>query len=92
MFLRVSRGRIDPAKSAEATSLVPALIAAIKQLPGCRDVVIGVDPESGKSISIGTFDTQEQAMFSREILGDAIAPLLELGWQGDPPEIYNKTQ
>lgn len=50
----------------------------------------GVDRDSGKSIAISTFDTREQAMFSREILGDAIAPLLALGWQGDDPEIYVK--
>ena len=92
MYLRVTRGHIDPAKSEEAIGLVPALIAAIKQLPGCQDVQTGVDRATGKSISIGSFDTLEQAQFSREGLGDAMAQLIALGWQGEAPEFYEKAQ
>ena len=92
MYLRVTRGRVDPAKSDEAIRLVPAIQAAIQQLPGCQQVQTGVDRATGKSIAISSFDTLEQAQFSRERLSDAIAPLLALGWQGDAPEIYENTK
>ena len=90
MYLRVTRGRVDPTKSEQAISLVPAINAAIQQLPGCRGVQTGVDRATGNSIAISTFETLDQAQFSRDRLGEAIAPLLALGWQGDDAEIYEQ--
>ena len=90
MYLRVTRGRVDPGKSDEATRLVPAIQAAIQQLPGCQHVQTGVDRATGKSIAISSFETLDQ--FSRDRPSDTIAPLLALGWQGDGPEIYEITQ
>jgi len=90
MYLRVTRGRVDPAKSEEAIRLVPAIMAAIQQLPGCRGAQSGVDRATGNSISISTFETLDQAQFSRDRLSEAIAPLLALGWQGEAPEIYEQ--
>jgi quinol monooxygenase YgiN len=92
MYLRVTRGHLDPAKSDEAARLVPAIIAAIRQRPGCHGVQVGVDRATGKSIAVSTYETQEQAQYSRELLSEALAPLVALGWQGDAPEIYEQMQ
>jgi hypothetical protein len=92
MYLRVTRGRLDPAKSDEAARLVPAIVAAMQQLPGCQGVHVGVDRATGKSIAVSSFETQEQAQFPRERLSDALAPLMAIGWQAEAPEIYEQTQ
>jgi quinol monooxygenase YgiN len=88
MYLRSTRGHFDPAKSNEATALLPDIVAAIERLPGCQGVQAGVDPTTGGTLSVSSFDTQEHAQFARESLGDAFARLQALGWQGEAPEIY----
>jgi hypothetical protein len=88
MYLRVTHGRIHPAQSDEATPLILAIIAAIRQLPRCQEVQVGVDRVTGNSIAVSRFETQEQAQFSRDRLADALAPLQALGWQGEAPAIY----
>ena len=88
MYLRSTRGHFDPAKSGEATALLPDIVAAIQRLPGCQGVQAGVDPATGGTLSVSSFDTQEHAHFSRESLGDAFTRLQALGWQGEAPEFY----
>jgi hypothetical protein len=88
MYLRSTRGHFDPTKSGEATALLPDIVAAIERLPGCQGVQAGVDPTTGGTLSVSSFDTQEHAHFSRESLGDAFTRLQALGWQGEAPEFY----
>lgn len=88
MYLRVTHGRVDPAQTDKTTPLIPAIIAAIQQLPSCREVQVGVDRTTGKSIAVSRFETLDQAQFSRDRLADALAPLQALGWQGEAPAIY----
>jgi hypothetical protein len=83
---------MDPAKAEEASQYTAAIVAAIRQLPGCQGVDVGVDRATGKSISVSHFETLEQAQFPRERLSNALAPLVALGWQAEPPEIYEQTE
>ena len=60
MYLRLTHGRFDPAKYDEVMRLVPDLVAAIRQLPGCQGVQVGIDRDAGRTISVSTLDTLEQ--------------------------------
>ena len=91
MFLRLTRGRFDPARYDEVVPLVPAVIAALRALPGVQDVRVGIDRTSGRTLSLMTLDTLEHAQFSRHRLGPTLAPLEALGWEPEAPEIYEAT-
>ena len=88
MYVRVTRGHGDPGKLDETLRLVPDVGAAIRQLPGCQGVQVGFDRVSGRTVAVSTFDTLEQAQFTRESLGEPLARLAAAGWQGEAPEIY----
>ena len=92
MYLRVTRGRWDPAKHDELMRLVPEVRAAIQRLPGCQDVRNGVERSTGRTVTVATFDTLEQAQFSRDSLGESFVRLQAAGWQGEAPEIYETLQ
>jgi hypothetical protein len=92
MYLRVTRGRWDPAKHDELMGLVPEVRAAIQRLPGCQDVRNGVERSTGRTVTVATFDTLEQAQFSRDSLGESFVRLQAAGWQGEAPEIYETLQ
>jgi quinol monooxygenase YgiN len=87
MYLRVTRGQNDPGKSDEVKQAVPAVVAAIKALPGCQGVQTGMD-ETGRTIAVSTFDTREHASFSRDVLGESLQRLTALGYTAQAPEIY----
>ena len=89
MFVRVTRGRMDPARFDEARGITPDIGRAIKALPGCQSYVNAGDRAAGTTITITTWDTREHAMFSRnETLAGVMARLQALGTQLDAPEIY----
>jgi len=89
MYLRVTRGRFDPAKSDELYALGPRVVAGVMAQPGCQDCRAGIDRQSGTSIVASTFDTLDHAKFPRENLGEEyLQALAQLGWQGDAPEFY----
>lgn len=84
----MTRGQGDPARIDETTRLVPAISAALRKLPGCQGVQVGVDRATGKSVAVSTFDTLAHAQFPRESLGEALADLQAAGWRPEAPEIY----
>ncbi|MBA2276764.1 MAG: hypothetical protein H0W06_03290 [Chloroflexia bacterium] len=88
MYVRITRGQGDPARIEETIRLVPDVSAALRELPGCQSVQVGVDRATGKSVAVSTFDTLEHAQFARERLGEPITRLVAAGWQGEAPEIY----
>jgi hypothetical protein len=67
---------------------IPAVIAAVRQLPGNQGIQTGIDRVSGKTFSVSTFDTLEHAQFQRASLGAVFAALQAAGWQPEAPEIY----
>ena len=92
MYLRVTRGRWDPAKHDELARLVPDALTAIRKLPGCQDARNGVERSTGRTVVVSTFDTLEHAQFPRESLGEPLARLQVAGWQGEAPEIYETVE
>jgi hypothetical protein len=58
MYLRLTRGRFDPARYDAVVPLVPAIVAALQALPGVQDVRVGIDRSSGRTLSLTSFDTQ----------------------------------
>ena len=88
MHIRVTRGRTDPANIDAVVNAVPAVVAAIRTLPGCQDVRIGIDRSTGRSIAVSSFDTEDQARFARETIGEPLQKLTAAGWQAEPPEVF----
>jgi hypothetical protein len=91
MYIRVSRGRIDPARFDEINPVLPDIVAAIKRLPGNESCVTGLDLSNGQNITVSTWDTEEHARFSRDALSDFIRRLQALSVQLDPPEFFEAT-
>jgi hypothetical protein len=90
MYIRVLRASVDAAKADEAAEFAPAIAAGIKKLPGCGDVHIGIDRTSGQMIAVSTWDTLENAQWDTALMGDAVAPLVPLGFQAGSPEIFEQ--
>ena len=88
MYLRLTRGRFDPARYDEVVPLVPAITAALRVLPGVQDARVGIDRATGRTLSLTSFETLDQAQCSRDRLGPVLQPLQELGWEAEAPEIY----
>ena len=89
MFVRVTRGRLDPARFEEAEGITPEIGAAVRALPGCQSYVNAGDRTAGTTITVTTWDTEEHAQFARnEVLAGLVARLQAIGSQLDAPEIY----
>ena len=71
MYLRLTRGRFDPARDDDVVPHVPNITAALQALPGVQDVRIEIGRTTGRTLSLTSFDTQEHAQFSRDRLGPA---------------------
>ena len=88
MYIRVTRGRFDPAKYDEMRGLSEEVNAAVQRLPGCQGVYTGGDRDAGRLIAVSTWDSEEHARFSRDALGEVVGRLQSLGGQLEPPEVY----
>lgn len=89
MYLRITRGRFDPAKADELLPLTREVNAAVQQLPGVQSIHVGIDRTAGRLAAVSTWDTEEHAQFSRETMaGDVVTRLQALGTQLEPPEVY----
>ena len=88
MYMRITTGRFDPAKSEEVVGLTGEVSAALSQLPGFQHLHQGVDRNAGMAVVVSIWDTEEHARFSRDALGDVINRLQAAGAQLDPPQIY----
>ncbi len=88
MYLRITRGRFDPARYDESVALSQEVGDAIARLPGFIDYQGGGDPTTGAIVAVSAWETAEQARFSRDALGDAVTRLLAAGAQLEPAEVY----
>ena len=88
MYIRVTRGRFDPAKYDEFRALSREVQAAVQRLPGCQGGYNGGDRDAGRFVAVTAWDSEEHARFSRDALGDLVARLQSLGGQLEPPEVY----
>jgi quinol monooxygenase YgiN len=87
-YLRVTRGRFEPARAEELVRLSQEIAAAVARLPGCGGYHGGLDRAAGTLVAVSTWDSADHARFPREALGAALTRTLALGVQLEPPEIY----
>jgi len=84
MFVRIVRSRlgsrfdVDPA-------LTAALAAAVKGLPGNQSFTGAIDRANSRAVTISTWDTEEHASYSPDVLGEVQTRILAQGVQVDPP-------
>ena len=79
MYLRVTRSRFDLAKYDETVRLGEEFAATLRRLPGFQNHHSGMDRDTGTSIGVSLWETEEQARFSRDALGDIIPRMLAQG-------------
>jgi quinol monooxygenase YgiN len=87
-YLRLTRGRFEPATYDQLVILARDLAAAMRRLPGHRGFHGGIDRAAGTLVVVSTWDGAEHARFSRDALGDTLARSQALGVHLEPPEIY----
>ncbi len=90
-YMRVTRAQFDPAVADELERLIPDFVAALRQLPGYQHHQGGFDRESGRAITVLTFDTREHAALPPEALGPVNERLQALGMRIESREIYEVT-
>ena len=89
MYIRVTRGQLDPTRYEELVAMAQDITAAINAVPGCQSIQYGGDRTSGQTITVTTWDTEEHARMTRDTALAAIMPRIQaLGIQLNPPEIY----
>ena len=90
-YRRITRAHYDPARYDEVRALASEIYVAVCDLPGFRGMYEGTDRLNGTTAVVTVWDTEHQAQFSRDALGDVIPRLHALGVQVDPPEIFEIT-
>ncbi len=91
MYLRITRGRFDPASYDELLPLVREVNAAVQSMAGNRGVQSGFDRSGGRFAVVSQWETAEQASFSRDTdagTAEVVSRVVALGVQLEPPEIY----
>ena len=85
MYLRVTRGRFDSARTGrDLRPVEEASLPALRQLPGFRGIHTGIDSESGALVAVSLWDTREQA----QAAGAVRASLGTQGVELDAAELY----
>jgi len=80
---RVITGTMEPSGLDEAIALVQKSISILKQQPGFRSFIGGVNRETGAAFTGTTFDTREQLEASNAAVADARQEIRERGQIGD---------
>ena len=85
MYIRVTRGRFNPANYEQIQRMVEEqLLPGIKQRPGFRSYQGGIDREANTLVAVSFWDTREQA----EGLASGRGPFEALGVVFDTAETY----
>jgi heme-degrading monooxygenase HmoA len=87
MYMRVTRGRFDPAAAAQVAAVSREVRAAVGRLPGFQHIQTGIDRAAGRMAAISLWDTEEHARFPREAVGEALGRARDAGVELEPPEI-----
>jgi hypothetical protein len=98
MHIRLTRFRFDPGTVEQVLAIGRESEEALKTLPGYRGAQTGVDRIAGTCIAVSSWETDEQARFSRdelrqdERLGGIVRRLRDLGATFEPAEIYEQAR
>ncbi len=88
MYLRITRGHLDPTQADAFVPLSDEIAAALRRQPGFQNYWGGVDRTIGMVIAVSAWDTEAHARFSRDVLGDVVGRVQALGTRLEPAEIY----
>ena len=88
MYMRITRGRIDPAQYDEVMAFSEDLVAALRRQPGFQSYYGAGDRTSGAAVAISLWDTKEHAQLDRAALGDVIPRMQALGLQFESTEVF----
>src|SRR5919202_4347417 len=88
MYMRVTRGRLDPAGFDEVTQVGQEIAAASRRLPGNQSYVAGIDRASGRVLTVSTWDTEANARADRLGGTDIESRLPALGVNLDTSEFF----
>jgi heme-degrading monooxygenase HmoA len=88
MYVRITRGRVDPARYDEAVTAAQEIARAASRLPGFRSYHGGADKTTGEVVAVSVWDSEASARFSREDLGEAYTRFQALNPRLDPPDIF----
>jgi len=85
MYMRVTRGRLDPTQArAYARAVDEQVLPALRQLPGFWGAYGGVEPATGVVCAVTLWDTRMQAAAA-----GAVRPMLEgLGVRFGEAEVF----
>jgi len=88
MYVRVTRGRFDPARLDDIQRLATdQLVPAPKGRAGFQGYQGGLNAEAGTLVAISTWETREQA----QDIGAVRGPFGALGIHFEAPEIFEVT-
>lgn len=89
MYVRISRGKFNPAKEPGVQQIVEGeLIPAMQGLPGFEQYVGGANRSLGTLCLVSFWDNEVHANFSRDVLQKAITALSAIGVTLEPVEVY----
>ncbi len=92
MYVRISRGRFNPATEHSVQQVVEGeLIPAMHGLPGFEHYLGGVNRSMGTLCLVSLWDNEAHANFSRDVLRKAIPALTAIGVTLEPAEVYEVT-
>ena len=76
MYVRITRGSVEPARYDEAVAVAQEIARAASRLPGFRSYHVGADRATGQWVAVSEWDSEASARFSREALGEAYTRFL----------------
>ena len=88
MYMRLTRGRFDPAAADRMAEVSREVQAAVGRLPGFQHIHTGIDRAAGRMAAVSLWDTEEHARFPREAVGEVLARTRDAGVELEPPEIF----
>jgi hypothetical protein len=92
MYVRISRGRFNPATEGDVQRVVEEqVVPAMQRLPGLQRYMGGLNRSAGILSAVSLWDTEAHANFSRDVLMGAVPALTALGVTLEPAEIYEVT-
>ena len=88
MYMRITRGRADPAAADRLARLAREVDAAVGMLPGFQHIHTGIDRATGTIAVVSLWDTEAHARFSRAALSAVLTEAVAAGAGLDRPAVY----
>jgi hypothetical protein len=92
MYVRITRGRFNPATEDDVQRIVEEqVIPALQGLPGFQRYIGMANRSAGTICAVSFWDSDANANFGRDVLMDAVPALMQIGVSLEPAEVYEVT-